>query len=65
MFYRSGELAEMKLTKLPVANNKIVTAMPGNVIQEDGNKRILPKGSVIEHKGRKWELTQPVEVIEK
>jgi len=55
----------MKLTKLPVANNKIVTAMPGNVIQEDGNKRILPKGSVIEHKGRKWELTQPVEVIEK
>lgn len=50
------------IAKAPV---KAVTAMPGKELGEDGEKRVLPKGTLIEHKGRKWELAAPVEVIEK
>ncbi len=50
------------MTKSPV---KAVTAMPGKELGEYGEKRVLPKGTVIEHKGRKWELAGTVEVIEK
>lgn len=55
----------MKLPKVLNGKQKMVTAMPGKELGEDSEKRTLPKGTVVEHNGRQWELTQPVEVTEK
>lgn len=55
----------MKLANALHSKPKMVTAMPGKVIEEDSEKRVLPKGTLVEHKGRTWELTSPVEVVEK
>ncbi len=55
----------MKLANALKSKPKMVTAMPGKQIREDSEKRVLPKGTIIEHKGRNWELSGDVEVIEK
>ncbi len=55
----------MKFSNALLSKPKVITAMPGKILMEDSEKRVLPKGTIVEHKGRKWELTGAVEVVEK
>lgn len=53
----------MKLPKLLTRKkNSLVTAPPGAVLLEDGEKRILEKGTIVEAKGRTWILKEAVEI---
>lgn len=42
-----------------------LTAMPGVVIEEEGEKRFLPKGTIFSADGRQWVLQEEAEIASK